>query len=158
MPIVGMSRKPVRTVPAIAPNVFTAYTCPTSSPTRRMLRAATAAAHGNVAPMSSVGSKRQLALTASCATWTKVGESDHRSVNKKRLGMRSKIKRMPNDEIPIPAWSAAKTAGEEARDPHSQEYSALPPAIPARKATSMALKAKVELPITRVSARVQATS
>ena len=39
----------------------------------------TATAQGKVAPMSSVGRRRELALTTSCTTWTKDGESDQRS-------------------------------------------------------------------------------
>jgi hypothetical protein len=98
-------------------------------------------AQGNVAPISRVESDRALALTTNWTNWTKGGESDQRSAMRTTSGIRSKASSTAVVAAPIPIWISANVLGEARRVPHSQEYSALPAAIPTRKATSMALKA-----------------
>src|SRR5256885_16483611 len=110
----------------MAPRVFTAYACPTSVPTRGTPRVATATAHGEVAPMSSVGGRSDVALTA---TWTKAAEPDHRRATRKSSGMRSKIRRIVMNKGPIAAWGAAKRAGEAVFEPTRQDSRGLRPGV-----------------------------
>lgn len=132
---------------------------PTSWPTRPGSRAATATAQGKVAPISSVVGSSAKALIMIWVSWTGAGSPpDPRRTVRKSAGTCSNSASVSVTVMASAAWSRANAVGEPGRAPRSHEKSALPPAMPTRKARSMAVKAYVELPITSARARVQVTS
>src|SRR5262249_282703 len=103
-------------------------------------------------------SNSELALTRNWTTWTKPGESDHRRARRNSSGIRSNSITATVADSAMASWSRAKSTAEARCRPRIQEYSALPPPMPPRKAPSIEVTAYVELPITSARARVHATS
>jgi hypothetical protein len=101
----------------------------------------TCTAHGNAAPMSSVGTSIAPTASATCTKSTKAGESENPSALTTASGNHPNAGKIPSAATPAPSCSRPKAAGPSGRAPNRREKIALPRARPSKNASSIAVNA-----------------